>query len=319
MSDVTQRMGFFLVPHFSMMSLSSATEPLRAENRISGKALYSWHLISVDGESVSSSSGFTLVPEFAMTSSPAFSHLFVVASIGVANYRNAQVFDFLRRCAATAHSLGGISLGTTILARAGLLEGRRCTIHWEAIKALAEEFPSLDVTRDLYCIDGDRMTCAGGTAAIDMMLDLIARQHGHQLAADVADQFLHTRIRTAQESQKMAIHWRYGIEDRRLVNAVTLMEQNIEMPIPLKTIASLVGVSPRQLERMWQKSFSVRPSQFYLELRLKAAQTLLRESTYSLLDIALRCGFAGPSHLGRCYKRFFQRTPGQERTAKDLP
>lgn len=317
--QATQRMGFFLVPHFSMMALSSATEPLRAANRISGRPLYSWHLISADGEPVSSSSGFALLPEFSITSSPEFSHLFVVASIGVADYRNVQVFDFLRRYAATGLTLGGISLGTMILARAGLLEKRRCTIHWEALRELAEEFPSIEATRDLYCIDGDRMTCGGGTAAIDMMLDLIARQYGQQLAAEVADQFLHTRIRTAQESQKMAIQWRYSIEDRRLVNAVTLMEQNIESPIPLKTIASLVGVSARQFERMWLKTFNLRPSQFYLELRLKAAQKLLRESTSSLLDIAMQCGFASPSHLGRCYRQLFNRTPGQERNLRDLP
>ncbi|WP_322061096.1 GlxA family transcriptional regulator [Paraburkholderia sp. J63] len=315
----TQRMGFFLVPHFSMMALSSVTEPLRAANRMSGRPLYSWHLISVDGEPVSSSSGFSLLPEFAITSSPELSHLFVVASIGVEHYRNAQVFDFLRRYAAMGIALGGISLGTAILARAGLLEGRRCTIHWEALKELGNEFPTLDVTRDLYCIDGDRMTCSGGTAAIDMMLDLIARQHGNQLAAEVADQFIHTRMRTAQESQKMAIQWRYRVEDRRIVNGITLMEQNIERPIPMKTIASLVGISPRQFERMWLKHFNVGPAQFYLELRLKAAQKLLRESTWSLLDIAMQCGFASPSHLGRCYKQFFERTPGQERAASGTP
>lgn len=314
---VTQRMGFFLVPHFSMMALSSVTEPLRAANRVSGRPLYSWHLISVDGEPVSSSSGFALLPEFAITSSPEFSHLFVVASIGVSDYRNAQVFDFLRRYAATGLTLGGISLGTMILARAGLLDKRRCTIHWEALRELAEEFPSLDVSRDIYCIDGDRMTCSGGTAAIDMMLELIARQHGHQMAGEVADQFIHTRMRTAQESQKMAIQWRYGVEDRRIVNAITLMEQNIERPVPMKTIASLAGISPRTFERMWLKHFSVRPSQFYLELRLKAAQKLIRESTWSLFDIAMHCGFASPSHLGRCYKQCFGKTPGQERTASD--
>lgn len=313
----TQRMGFFLVPHFSMMALSSATEPLRAANRVASKPLYSWHLISADGEPVSSSSGFALLPEFAMTSSPELSHLFVVASIGVAEYRNAQVFEFLTRYAATGRPLGGISLGTMILARAGLLDGRRCTIHWEALRALADEFPSLEVCRDLYCVDGDRLTCAGGTAAMDLMLDLIARQHSHQLAVEVADQFLHTRIRGSAESQKMAIQWRYGVEDRRIVNAITLMEQNIERPVPMKTIASLVGISPRQFERMWLKHFNVRPSQFYLELRLKAAQKLLHESTYSLLDIAMHCGFTGASHLGRCYRKFFNRTPGAERNAKD--
>ncbi|WP_432262459.1 GlxA family transcriptional regulator [Cupriavidus sp. TMH.W2] len=313
----TQRMGFFLVPHFSMMALSSATEPLRAANRISGKPLYSWHLISADGEPVSSSSGFSLLPEFAMTSSSEFSHLFVVASIGVDDYRNAQVFDFLRRYAASGRPLGGISLGTMILARAGLLDKRRCTIHWEALRAFADEFPSIVVTRDLYCVDGNRLTCAGGTAAMDLMLDLIAHQHSRRLAAEVADNFLHARMRGSEESQKMAIQWRYGIDDRRIVHAITLMEQNIERPIPITTIASLTGISPRQFERLWLKHLKVGPSQFYLELRLKAAQKLLHESTYPLLDIAMRCGFTGASHLGRCYRKFFNRTPGQERNAKE--
>ncbi|SAK75803.1 GlxA family transcriptional regulator [Caballeronia ptereochthonis] len=174
------------------------------------------------------------------------------------------------------------------------------------------------MSRDLYCIEGDRLTCSGGTAAIDMMLELIARQHGHPLAAEVADQFIHTRMRTAQESQKMAIQWRYGVEDRRIVHAVTLMEQNIERPIPMKTIASLAGISPRTFERMWIRHFNVRPSQFYLELRLKAAQKLIRESSLSLLDVAMHCGFASASHLGRCYKQFFSRTPGQERAASEV-
>lgn len=310
---LVERIGFFLVPNFSMMALSSATEPLRAANRMSGRTLYSWHLISADGEAVSSSSGFALQPEAAMTSSPDVDQLFVVASIGVADYRSVPVFEFLRRFAATGRPLGAISLGTMILARAGLLDKRTCTIHWEAQKPLADEFPTLAITRDLYCIDGDRLTCGGGTAAIDMMLDLIARRHGQQLAADVADQFLHTRIRTSQESQRMAIQWRYSVEDRRIVNAIALMEQNLERPLPVQTIASLVGISPRQFERVWLRHFKVGPSQFYVELRLKAAQKLLHESTFSLFDIAMQCGFASASHLGRCYRKTFGCTPGQER------
>lgn len=312
-APATQRIGFLLVPQFSMMALSSATEPLRAANRVAGKALYSWHLISADGQPVSSSSGFAMHPEYSIAVTPGFSHLFVVASIGVSGYRNPQVFSYLQRCSSSGIILGGISLGTMILARAGLLEKRRCTIHWEACRELADEFPSIDLTRDIYCIDGDRMTCSGGTAAIDMMLDLIARQHGRQLASEIADQFIHSRMRTAQESQKMAIQWRYGVKDRRIVNAITLMEQNIERPIPMKTIASLAGISPRTFERMWLKHFSIRPSQFYLELRLKASQKLLRESMCSLLDVAMQCGFASASHLGRCYKQLFARTPGEER------
>jgi transcriptional regulator GlxA family with amidase domain len=315
-ANALQQIGFFLVPSFSMMALSAATEPLRAANRISGKPLYSWHLISADGNAVTSSGGFTLMAEASITSPDQFSQLFVVASLGVPEYRNGQVFRWLRRFAATGRPLGAISLGAMLLARARLLEGYKCTIHWESQRDFAEEFPLIEVTPDIYCIDRNRLTCGGGTAAIDLMLDLIARQHGHQLAAEVADQFLHTRIRTSHESQKMAIQWRYGVEDRRIVKAITLMEQNIESPMPMHAIASLVGISPRQFERLWLKHFEESPSRFYLELRSKAARKLLRESTYSLFDIAIRCGFSSVSHMGRCYKQFFNSTPGKERQDK---
>ena len=316
LTEAPKHIGFFLVPSFSMMALSSATEPLRAANRISGRVLYSWHLLSVDGEPVTSSSGFTLLPEAAITSARELSQLFVVASLGVPEYRNVHVFNWLRRFSATGKPIGAISLGAMILARAGLLEGHKCTIHWESQRDFSEEFPLIEVTRDIYCIDGNRLTCGGGTAALDLMLELIARQHGHQLAAEVADQFLHTRIRASQESQKMAIQWRYGVEDRRIVKAITLMEQNIEVPLQMHNISAQVGISARQFERLWLKHFEESPSRFYLELRSKAARKLLRESTYSLFDIAIRCGFSSASHLGRCYRQVFHRTPGEERNIK---
>lgn len=315
-TEPPKKIGFFLVPSFSMMALSAATEPLRAANRVSGRTLYSWHLLSADGESVASSSGFTLLPDVAITATEELDQLFVVASLGVDNYRSAHVFDWLRRFAASGKPLGGISLGAMLLARAGLLSGYKCTIHWESQRHFAEEFPLLDVSPDIYCIDRNRSTCGGGTAAMDLMLELIARQHGHALATEVADQFLHTRIRTSQESQKTAIQWRYGVDDRRIIKAIALMEQNIENPISMRAIASLVGISHRQFERLWLKHFEESPAKFYQELRLKAAQKLICESTYSLFDIAVQCGFSSASHLGRCYRQFFKRTPGEERSRK---
>jgi AraC family transcriptional regulator, glycine betaine-responsive activator len=315
-TELPKKIGFFLVPSFSMMALSAATEPLRAANRITGRPLYSWHLLSADGEAVASSSGFTLLPDLAITSTEELDQLFVVASLGVSDYRNAHVFEWLRRFAAKGKPLGAISLGAMLLARAGLLNGYKCTIHWESQRDFAEEFPSLEVSPDIYCIDRNRSTCGGGTAAMDLMLDLIVREHGQRLATEVADQFLHTRIRTSQESQKTAIQWRYGVEDRRIVKAIALMEQNIENPISMRAIASLVGISHRQFERLWLKHFEESPARFYQELRVKAAQKLVRESTYSLFDIAVRCGFSSASHFGRCYRQFFNCTPGEERSRK---
>lgn len=304
--------GFFLVPAFSMMALSSATEPLRAANR-DGVTRYAWHLLSVDGEQVASSSGFRLLPESSLQGAPELDMLFVVASLGVTEYRNRQVFDWLRRYAATGRPLGAISTASFILARAGLLDGYRCTIHWESLRDFAEAFPHTHPSREIFVRDRNRLTCAGGTAALDLMLDLIASEHGARLAADIADNFLHSRIRPAGESQRMAIHWRYGVSDPRLVKAIALMEQHLEDALAIEQIAGLVGVSERQFERLFSVAFGRGPARFYQDLRLEEARRLLHESTDSLAAIALRCGFVSASHLGRAFRAAYARTPGDER------
>ena len=309
----TKHIGFLVLPDFSMMALSSATEPLRAANRQAGVAHYAWHLLSVDGEQVASSSGFRLLPEASLQAAGALDMVFVVASLGVTSYRNRQVFDWLRRFATTGRPLGAISTASFILARAGLLDGYQCTIHWESLREFAEAFPRTRPSREIYVRDRDRLTCAGGTAALDLMLDLIASEHGAKLAAMVADNFLHARIRPAGESQRMAIHWRYGINDPRIVKAIALMEQHVEDALAIEQLAGLVGVSPRQFERLFQTALGRGPARFYQDLRLEEARRLVIESTESLSAIALCCGFASVSHLGRAFRTAYGRTPGEER------
>jgi len=179
----------------------------------------------------------------------------------------------------------------------------------------AEEFPDIEATRDLFCIDRNRVTCGGGTAALDLMLALIAERHGHFIAAEVAEQFLHTRIRPPGESQRMAVQWRYGITDRRMVRVINLMEQNIEHPLHTQTLAQIAGISRRQLERRFLGEFGKTPSRFYVELRLKHAQALLLQSTDSLLAVALKCGFSSASHFGRCFRATYHETPARVRRA----
>jgi transcriptional regulator GlxA family with amidase domain len=313
--NATQRVGFFLVPGFSMMALSAATEPLRAANRVSGRDVYSWHLLSVDGLEVSSSSGFRLVPEFSIGERGELALLIVVSSLDVTEFHDQRVFAWLRRLAQSNCRLGAVSTGTLLLARAGLLNGYRCTIHWELRHDFAEEFPEIEATRDLFCIDRNRVTCGGGTAALDLMLALIAERHGHFIAAEVAEQFLHTRIRPPGESQRMAVQWRYGITDRRMVRVINLMEQNIEHPLHTQTLAQIAGISRRQLERRFLGEFGKTPSRFYVELRLKHAQALLLQSTDSLLAVALKCGFSSASHFGRCFRATYHETPARVRRA----
>lgn len=311
-----QDIAFFLVPGFSMMALSAASEPLRSANRVLGREAYRLSLLSVDGGPVKASSGFTMVANASIDDAPAPALAVVVSSLDVAAYRDPKVFGWLRRLARDGRRLGAVSAGTLLLARAGLMSGRRCTIHWELQAGFAEEFPEIGITRDLFCIDSDRLTCAGGTSALDLMLAMIAEQHGATVAADVAEQFLHTRIRPPSESQRMAVEWRYGITDRRLARAITLMEEHTGHPLTTRALAHFAGISPRQLERLFVRQFGRVPSRFYLELRLRQAQLMLLQSTEPIARIAARFGFASASHFGRCYRDVFKETPGQFRRSR---
>ena len=311
-----QRIGFFLVPGFSIADLSSATEPLLVLNRIRRAELYSWRLIGSNHLPVASDSGFILVPHLSIDQAGDFSLVLIVSSLEAAGYRDPRVINWLRRLARRNCRLGAVDCGTILLARAGLLDRYRCTLPWQLAQDFAEEFPEVSVTRDLFCVDRNRLTCAGETAVLDLMLALIAEQHGPETAIEVAEHLLYTRIRAPGESQRMAVEWRYGITDRRMVKAITLMERNIEHPLSMQAIAHTVGVSRRQLERLFIKQFHCSPSRFYLGLRLKHAQMLLTQSTDSILGVALRCGFSDASHLGKSYRKVFHETPAQVRRGK---
>jgi transcriptional regulator GlxA family with amidase domain len=309
-----KRIGFLVFPEFSMMALASASEPLRAANRLLGVPSYDWTVLSSTGGPISSSSGF-MIDTTPVAQAPKLDRMFVVASMNIEALRDAEAFRFIKRLAVTDVTLGALSNGTIMLARAGVLDGYRCTLHWENLRQFSEEFPTIEVCREIYVRDRNRWTCAGGTAAIDLMLDQVTTDCGGQLAAAIADQFLHGRIRQPQETQRMQIQWRYGIPDKRVNAAILLMEAHLETPLEIQDIAVRCHLSLRHMERLWHKYFDMGPQRFYLSVRLKEAQRLLKESTESLSSIAMRCGFASPSHLGSTYRRAFGCSPGEERRA----
>lgn len=311
-----QRIGFFLVPGFSIADLSSATEPLLVVNRVRRRQLYSWQLIGSNNQPVASDSGFILMPHLSIDQAADFSLVLIVSSLEAAGYRNSRVNSWLRRLARTDCRLGAVDCGTILLAQAGLLDGYHCALPWQLAQDFSDEFPEVAVMRELFCIDRDRLTCAGETAVLDLMLALIAEHHGADTAIEVAEHLLYTRIRAPGESQRMAVEWRYGITDRRMVKAITLMERNIEHPLSIQAVAQTAGVSRRQLERLFVKQFRCSPSRFCLGLRLKYAQMLLTQSTDSVLGVALRCGFSDASHLGKSYRKVFHETPAQVRRGK---
>jgi len=295
-----------------MMALASAFEPLRAANRLSGSSRYRWYLLSVQGDLVESSSGLSLATQ-SIDEGIELDRLFVIASLDIQPLKDRRIFSCLQRFAARGRVLGAISNGSFILARAGLLDGYRCTVHWESIPEFSEEFPKISTRREIFVTDRNRWTCAGGIAAIDLMLNQVTTDCSPQLAAEVVDQFLVGRIRGPEEHQRLEIQQRFGINDKRIVSAIACMEQNFEETVDVHEIARLCNLSLRQMERLWRHHFELSPQKFYIQLRLKEAQRLLRESTDSISAIALKCGFVSTSHMGSAYRALFGCSPSDER------
>ncbi len=309
----TRRFGFLLVPQFPMMAFTSAVEPLRAANRISGQALYAWQVVSADGQPVTASSNIDIVADSGLERTGKLDTLFVLAGLEAHKYDNKPVFAWLRRLARSGCRLGALSAGSYVLARAGLLDGRRCTIHWENAVAFREAFPNIEVTEELFEVDDGRLTCSGGTAALDLMLSLIGLEHGRGLATKVAEQFIHERIRDTHDHQRMALRNRLGISHPKMLAVIGDMERHLEDPLPRSELARRASLSTRQLERLFRRYLDRTPTRYYLELRLARARHLLSESSLSILDVALACGFVSASHFSKCYRECFGKTPREER------
>lgn len=305
--------GFLLVPGFPMMAFAAAIEPLRAANRLCGEQCFDWRLYSRDGEPVRASNDIDFAVTGSLDDARGLQLLLVCAGIRDPAPGEAGVARALRRLAHRGCPLGGISLGAYVLARAGLLDGRRCAVHWENLAAFAEEFPRVRTTTDLFAVDGHCHTCSGGTAALDMMLHLIAARHGVALAKAVSEQFIHPQIREAGEPQRMAIRARLGVANAKLVAAVGLMEKALDEPRDVAVIAAAVDLSRRQLERLFARYLDTTPRAHYLALRLERARTLLRQTTRPILDIAVASGFGSASHFSRCYRELYGRRPSDER------
>lgn len=305
--------GFLLVPKFSMMAFAAAVEPLRAANRMSGHALYSWHLLTKDGAPVAASNGIVLSPESNIAEARHLTTMFVCAGLDVHLYRDKEVFSWLRRLARNGVHIGALCSASHILARAGLLEGYRCTIHWENLLGFSEEFPDIDVSADLFEIDRNRFTCSGGTAALDMMLHRIAPRYGKELATAVSDQLIHDRIRGPHDQQRLTLQSRLGIRDAKLLSVVAQMEANIEEPLSRNALARSVELSTRQLERLFGDKLGGTPRRYYLGLRLRHARQMLLQTDLSVLGVALACGFVSASHFSKCYREYFDKTPRDER------
>ena len=309
-----RRVGVLLIDGFALMSYASVVEPLRAANLLAGRTLYRIDNIPASGD-VATSSGGAIVPASGRVGASADYDLVVTAAGGdPALYRDARVFEWLRALSRQGVTLGGVSGGPVVLASAGLMNGRRMTVHWEHVAALAEISPALLVERSLYVIDRDRVTCAGGTAPMDLMHALIAEHHGPDLARRVSDWFLHTQVRPAGGPQRSGRVARYRTTDPALLRATEAMENHLADPLELNQLASIAGVSSRQLNRSFRNKIGESTMRFYRQLRLEKARSLLTNSSLRITEIALATGFENPGHFSTAFLKRFGSPPSSYRT-----
>lgn len=305
--------AFLLLPGFSMMSFASAIEPLRVANRMAGQELYRWRLLSENGEYIYASNGIKLMVDGGLDPLMRGETIMVCGALNIADVTTRAVLQWLRREARRGVGIGGLCTAVYVLAKAGLIDGKRVTIHWENRDSLIEEFPELDVTKSIFTVDGNRYSSAGGTASADLMLRLIADDHGSQLANDTADQLIYTTLRTDKDEQRLSVPTRIGVRHHKLADVIHMMEDNLEEPMSPSVLAKEVGMSTRQLERLFRRYLNRSPKRYYLEIRLQKARYLLLQTDMSVINVALACGFASPSHFSKCYRGHFGTTPYRER------
>lgn len=309
---MTIRVGFLMIPGFALMSYASAVEPLRAANLLSGRQLYEWTHIAPEGTRVAASCGAETPCPFTAADAPRFDILIVVAGGRPERFAHRPTLAYLRRQARAGVRIGGVSGGPVILAAAGVMAGRRMTVHWEHAAALAEAQPDLLLTRSLYVIDRDRLTSAGGAAPLDMMHALIREAHGPALAAKMSDWFHHTSIRQGGAPQRGGAAARFGVRHERLAAALEAMEARLADPLLRADVAAMVGLSDRQLGRLFAEKTGRRFAAVYRDLRLSHARDLIRQTNMPLTEIAYSCGFSSPSHFSTAYRAWSGVRPKDE-------
>lgn len=312
----TRNFVFLLLQNFSMMPFTAALEPLRLANRETGKELYRWRLVSEGGQPATASNGVVVQVDSGLGDLGRDDTLLVCGGVDVKTATTKTVLNWLRRESRKGVVIGGLCTAAYTLAKAGLLDGRRCTIHWENHDGFEEDFPDVELSRAVYVIDGKRLSSAGGMSSLDLMLGVIASDHGQELANVVADQLIYTSIRTDRDEQRLSIPTRIGVRHPKLASVLRMMEDNIEEPVSPSQLARDVGMSTRQLERLFRRYLDRSPKRYYMELRLQKARNLLLQTDMSVINVALACGFTSPSHFSKCYRAHYDITPYRERGAR---
>ena len=310
------RYAFLTLSNYSLIAVTNALEVLRMANRVVGRDVYEWSIASLNGRPVPASSTLELTPTIALDKIGKVEILFVCGGINVREAVSNPLLTALRRLGERRVGLGALCTGGYALARAGLLDHYRATIHWENLTALREEFPRVQLNDQVFSIDRDRYTASGGTAPLDLMLNLIQLKHGFRISQQVSEQFVVERVRSSDDRQYVPLRAQVGSSHGSMIQVAELMEENIEKPLSLEDIARSTGLSRRQIERLFRRHLDCVPKRYYLEMRLRRARELLLQTAMPIMDVTTSCGFKSPPHFSRCYRSMFGHPPSAERRVR---
>lgn len=307
------RFGFLTLPGYSMIAVTNAIEACRMANRCVGSESYAWKVLSLDGMPTIASNGLSLSPTAALDPATGLDLLFVCGGIDVRAAVSKKLLTTLRRIARSGVKLGALCTGAFALAEAGLLDDYRCAVHWEDLGTIREEFPDVIFVNEMFVVDRDRLTCTGGSGPLDMMLALIEARFGRLTAEHVSAGFVVDRIRAGSERQPVTENDRVTADQPLLARAVALIEQQVSDKRSMAEIAEELGVSLRQLQRLFRRHLHESPGNFSKELRLKRAQTMLKQMDLPVTEVALACGFTSSAYFSSAYRTYFGHSPRAER------
>ena len=310
--------ALLVLPGCSLLTLASAVEPLRAANRQSGRIVFNWRFVSVDGVAPLTSSGIGWPVSDVHDAAGRCDVLGVIAGFGAAQMIDRKLIAHIYRAARNATVVMGIESGPWLLARAGLLDEHRAATHWEDFEDFAAAFPNVDLRPDRYVIDRRFITTSGASPTFDMMVDLVRRVLGHPAALDVATSFVHDDLRAAGDPQVNATLGD-ARHDPRLVRSIRIMETHIDAPVSIAAIAKRVSMSTRGLEQLFDRQLGQTPGSYFLSLRLAAARRLVNDTRLSMTDIASRTGFSSESAFSRAFSRQFGLSPSVSRKQPSTP
>ena len=308
-----QHFIFALVDEFTHLAFSCAVEPLRIANLVSKQELYRWSLASEDGLTATASNGLATQVQHRFAALPPSDWIVVVSGLNLRQKRLGGLIAALRRARSGGTPIGSICSGAYVLAKAGFLDGLKASIHWEYHDGFKEEFPEVQLVDSVFVTNAKFVTASGGTAAADLMLHLIERDHGYDLAVAVADQMVYNAVRGSEAAQRVSIQSRKGIRNAHLIQAVELMRGHLHSPLPPAQIAERAGISTRQLERLFDRYLGTSPKKYYMEMRLERAHHLLLQTEGGITEVALACGFVDTGHFGRVYRARFGVSPARQR------